>query len=115
MIRIGSPDDPCFGLPALLRQRALGDARKDRAHAGHRDQNHRQPGGQFVTRAPQLHLEAFGRNLRHRRLLRGTERVQRVDTRVYASTPPVSNVTKLNRHETTVMDVPKNDEKPATT
>ncbi len=40
---------------------------------------------------------------------------QRVDTRVYASTPPVSNVTKLDRHETTVMDLPKNDEKPATT
>jgi two-component system sensor histidine kinase BarA len=40
---------------------------------------------------------------------------QRVDTRVYASMPPVSNVTKLDRHETTVMDVPKNDEKPATT
>src|SRR6516165_664739 len=39
---------------------------------------------------------------------------QRVDTRVYASTPPVSNATKLDRHETGVMDVPNSDEPPAT-
>lgn len=38
---------------------------------------------------------------------------QRVDARVYASAPPASNVTKLERHETTVMEMPKNgDEAP---
>jgi two-component system sensor histidine kinase BarA len=37
-------------------------------------------------------------------------KAQRVDTRVYASTPPVTNMTKLDRHESTVMDLPTNDE-----
>jgi signal transduction histidine kinase len=40
-------------------------------------------------------------------------RAQRVDARVYGSAP-VSNVTKLERHESTVMELPKNDEPPPT-
>jgi hypothetical protein len=40
---------------------------------------------------------------------------QRVDARVYAGAPPVSNVTKLDRHETTVMDVPQSDPQPPAT
>jgi two-component system sensor histidine kinase BarA len=39
-------------------------------------------------------------------------KAQRVDARVYASAPPVSNATKLERHEATVMEVPKNDGEP---
>jgi signal transduction histidine kinase len=41
-------------------------------------------------------------------------KLQRLDTRVYASTLPASNATKLDRHETGVMDVPNSDEPPAT-
>jgi two-component system, NarL family, sensor histidine kinase BarA len=37
-------------------------------------------------------------------------KAQRVDTRVYASSPPVSNTTKLERQETTVMEAPKDDD-----
>jgi signal transduction histidine kinase len=40
-------------------------------------------------------------------------KAQRVDARVYASTPPVTNVTKFERHEATVMEIPKSDEPPA--
>ncbi len=40
-------------------------------------------------------------------------KAQRVDARVYASAPPVSSATKLERHETTVMDVKNDEQAPA--